>query len=48
MKPRCSLVYAHRGILKQISSGNAEALILEVSCSTTLVASRMYCFWPPA
>ncbi|CAE7781689.1 unnamed protein product, partial [Symbiodinium necroappetens] len=25
----CSLVYAHRGILKQISSGNAEALILE-------------------
>ncbi|CAE7035751.1 unnamed protein product [Symbiodinium sp. CCMP2592] len=25
----CSLVFAHRGILKQISSGNAEALVLE-------------------
>ncbi|CAE7335034.1 unnamed protein product [Symbiodinium sp. CCMP2456] len=25
----CSLVYAHRGILKQISSGTAEALVLE-------------------
>ena len=29
--PRCSLVYAHRSILKRISAGDVAALVLEAA-----------------